>query len=507
MPTRDRPEPAVAHRLAALTGSGPARAAAPPADATATRDGSDRRTPVPDAGPPPSAAPSVAPTAAPPDDGGPAPWRTRRWRATGPHTAATPPGDAVATPVRGTALPWPPRPVPPDGRSLVDPRDVGPAPGTRRPSTHRHAAPPDDEAWPPPDDEAWPLPDDATTSEDAAASTPRYAAPPGDADGRRAGWTPTAQPVPAGPPALPREPYVASPHGASSRHSADRSTGRVPADDDARGHARGDSARPTWVPDPEVPLASTRDALADAAARVRPETAGAPPAEPRPRGAVRWAVAPRVAAVAAVAVALLAGGVALRASTVPHAAPVEVPAPRPAASSATPGTAGDPAAGLPPAGASPAAPAAAVVHVVGAVGAPGVVTVAADARVADALAAAGGAAPDADLGAVNLARTVVDGEQLRVPRAGEAPAPPVAAPDGGGTTSGAGSGAGAAGSAVDLNTADLATLDTLPGVGPVLAQRILDRRAEAPFTSVDELDDVSGIGPAVLERLRPLVRV
>ncbi|QCB95239.1 ComEA family DNA-binding protein [Cellulomonas shaoxiangyii] len=261
--------------------------------------------------------------------------------------------------------------------------------------------------------------------------------------------------------------------------------------------------------------AATLDALADAAGRVGPppgEDPGRPPgADPaRPRGSTRWAVAPRAAAAAALAVTLLAGGVALRASTAPEGVPVELPRPRAtaagaertaAAGEATP-PGGTPAAGVTPTPAASGAPA--VVHVVGAVAAPGLVTVPVDARVADAVAAAGGSTPDADLAAVNLARTVVDGEQLHVPRVGEVPAPSAGAP---GTGDEAASGGTGGAGTVDLNTADLATLDGLPGVGPVLAQRILDRRARAPFTSVDELDDVSGIGPAVLERLRPLVRV
>uniref|UniRef100_UPI0028121D6A ComEA family DNA-binding protein n=1 Tax=Cellulomonas sp. TaxID=40001 RepID=UPI0028121D6A len=182
----------------------------------------------------------------------------------------------------------------------------------------------------------------------------------------------------------------------------------------------------------------------------------------------------------------------LRASTAPRGAPVEVP--RPTASAAPADTAAPAVPTQAPAGRV-------VLHVVGAVGAPGLVTLPTDARVADAVTAAGGAAADADLGALNLARTVVDGEQIQVPRAGEAaPAP---AP---GTTHGAGAPAPVAG-LLDLNSADAAALDALPGVGPVLAERILERRAQAPFTSVDELDEVSGIGPAVLERLRPLVRV
>lgn len=194
---------------------------------------------------------------------------------------------------------------------------------------------------------------------------------------------------------------------------------------------------------------------------------------------VRWAVPWRVAGAAGLAVALVVGAVALRAVALSPGAAVELPEPAPL------GTA------VPTDGPAPApAPGVVVVHVVGAVAAPGVVRLPLGARVVDALAAAGGAAPDADLARVNLARVLADGEQIQVPRPGDpAPEAPAAgsAPDDG---------------AVDLNTASLAQLDGLPGVGPVLAQRIVDRR---PFTSVDELDEVPGIGQAMLVRLRPLV--
>ena len=132
-------------------------------------------------------------------------------------------------------------------------------------------------------------------------------------------------------------------------------------------------------------------------------------------------------------------------------------------------------------------------------------------RVADAIAAAGGARPGADVAALNLARAVVDGEQLHVPKRGEVvtpPAPPPAAAGGasGGGGSGTGQDPGGSPAVVSLNTADLAALDTLPGVGPVLAQRIVDWRAEhGRFTSVDELGEVSGIGDKLLARLRPRV--
>jgi competence protein ComEA len=165
-----------------------------------------------------------------------------------------------------------------------------------------------------------------------------------------------------------------------------------------------------------------------------------------------------------------------------------------------------------------------VIDVVGQVARPGVVTVADGARVVDVLVAAGGPLPGADVQRLNLARIVVDGEQVFVPRPGETP-PVAVGPAGGaaggvvGPGSGGASGAagdGASGSRgglsptapVDLNSANLAALDTLPGVGPVLAQRILDWRSQhGRFSSVDELGEVSGIGDKLLEQIRPKVRV
>jgi competence protein ComEA len=159
----------------------------------------------------------------------------------------------------------------------------------------------------------------------------------------------------------------------------------------------------------------------------------------------------------------------------------------------------------PDASAGPAGPSASglVVAVTGRVRKPGVVTVPAGARVIDALRAAGGPLPGADLALINLARKLADGELVVVGVPGAAPDP--------GSGAGAGSpvGPGApAGGSVDLNAATLADLDTLPGVGPVLAQRILDWRTEhGRFDSVDQLGEVSGIGEARLAQLRDLVRV
>jgi competence protein ComEA len=146
-----------------------------------------------------------------------------------------------------------------------------------------------------------------------------------------------------------------------------------------------------------------------------------------------------------------------------------------------------------------------VVAVTGKVRRPGVVTVPSGARVIDVLKAAGGPLPGADLGLLNLARKVADGELVAVGVAGAPAAPAGAAAAGAGVP--VGDPAGAAGP-IDLNTATVAELDTLPGVGPVLAQRILDWRTQhGTFASVDQLSDVPGIGDARMAQLRDLVRV
>lgn len=128
-----------------------------------------------------------------------------------------------------------------------------------------------------------------------------------------------------------------------------------------------------------------------------------------------------------------------------------------------------------------------VVHVVGEVHRPGLVRLPPGARVADALDAAGGATEGADLAAVNLARVLADGEQVVVP----APGTTATGPPG-----------------IDLNTADAAALDALPGIGPVLAARIVAwRETNGRFSTVDELAEVAGIGPALLAGIKDQVRV
>lgn len=152
-----------------------------------------------------------------------------------------------------------------------------------------------------------------------------------------------------------------------------------------------------------------------------------------------------------------------------------------------------------------------VVHAAGAVAVPGVYVLPVGSRVDDLLARAGGTSPDADVDRLNRAAPLADGQRLYVPRHGEE-APSVVGPDGGGASAPgtAGRGADGAGQAgpIDLNTADAEELDALPGVGPATAAAIVDHRERhGPFTSVDGLLDVRGIGPAKLEALRELVTV
>ncbi len=154
--------------------------------------------------------------------------------------------------------------------------------------------------------------------------------------------------------------------------------------------------------------------------------------------------------------------------------------------------------------------AALVVHAAGAVGTPGVHRVPNGARVADVLDAAGGATADADLDRVNLAAPVADGQRLYVPRIGEAAVPTPIGPADGAPGAGGGAGDATAASAgpVDLNRATEAELDVLPGVGPATAAAIVAHRSTSgPFSRVDDLLEVRGIGPAKLEALRDLVAV
>ena len=218
--------------------------------------------------------------------------------------------------------------------------------------------------------------------------------------------------------------------------------------------------------------------------------------------------------------ALLAGGVVLRGrpqevvAPVVEATAVSAPAGGPGAEagagstgagSAGAGTGGAgpavEATGVPLPGAStgsrPAAPGEVVVAVAGKVRTPGLVRLPAGSRVDDALRAAGGPVDPADVGLLNLARVLADGEQVLV---GVEP-PPGAAPPAGGAGGVTGAPA-VAGALLDLNAASASDLDGLPGIGPVLAQRIVDWRTEhGRFASVDQLREVTGIGEAKYQDL------
>ena len=230
-------------------------------------------------------------------------------------------------------------------------------------------------------------------------------------------------------------------------------------------------------------------------------------------GAVRRGGVPLGAAAAVVlVVAAVVAGVLLRAGTSrpqvvdvgSRSAPATAAAEAPpselfvgAVSSPVPRTA---TGAVPTDGATAAAPV--VVDVVGKVRRPGLVRLPAGSRVADAIAAAGGPTDRAVLPRINLARLLADGEQVVVPDADDPvpSAPPALAATPGVT--------GPAAGPLDLNSATAADLDGLPGVGPVIAGRIVAWRAEHQrFTRVDELAEVAGIGDRMLERLRPLVRV
>ncbi|MGK5554967.1 helix-hairpin-helix domain-containing protein [Actinomadura kijaniata] len=277
------------------------------------------------------------------------------------------------------------------------------------------------------------------------------------------------------------------------------------------------------TPTDKQPLFPPPVPQAPPAARLRSGPSGPDRAEPSPRGQripaaedaapkrrLRLPMAEdldpgvggaRVLVIVGVIAVLAAGGYLWLARPTPE------PVPAPASALPTPATA-LPSATLPPSAASPSPTAGIVVHVFGKVKSPGIVNLPAGSRVSDAIEAAGGVRPGTGTGALNLARKVQDGEQIAVgvpppdPRAaGSAPAaapteggPAATPPDGGGP--------------LDLNTATAAQLDALPGVGPVLAQRIVDYRTQnGGFRSVDQLQEVTGIGAKRFTELKAMVRV
>lgn len=204
---------------------------------------------------------------------------------------------------------------------------------------------------------------------------------------------------------------------------------------------------------------------------------------------MRWRLEPRVAVTAALVLVLIGVGAWWSSSSAPSlpAHALESPTPGLSLDEGAGGSGDGTASGGGSAQAEGAEPF--VVHVSGAVARPGLVTVPEGARVADAVEHAGGVVSGADVAAVNLARLARDGEQIHIPLEGEAPAP------------------GAASGPVSLNSADAAGLETLPGVGPVLAERIVaDREANGPYESVEDLARVSGVGEAMVASLEDLAQ-
>jgi competence protein ComEA len=228
----------------------------------------------------------------------------------------------------------------------------------------------------------------------------------------------------------------------------------------------------------------------DIGAQPPPATADPPVGQPHPgAGGLRGALSTldpgrrgvrALAAVAVLAVAV-AGFLAWRAR--PQVEPVGTRTEPSAATSASSGASG-----------------AVVVAVTGRVRRPGLIRLPSGARVADAIEAAGGILPDTDLSFVNLARKLADGELVTI---GVNPPPGVAA-----GAAGAGAPGGAPAGPLNLNTATAAQFEALPGIGPVLAQHILEYRTRhGQFRSVDELQQVEGLGAGRFKQLKPLVAV
>jgi competence protein ComEA len=218
-----------------------------------------------------------------------------------------------------------------------------------------------------------------------------------------------------------------------------------------------------------------------------------------------WRADPRAGVAVLVVVAVVAGfawyriglgssGTEDAAASAASEAPEAPGAPASAAPSST-----DPAGSVPPTEGGDV-----TVHVAGAVARPGVVELPGGGRVIDAVEAAGGGLPDADLDRMNLAARLVDGQRVLVQRVGEPPAP--ADPSAGPTTPSGG--AGPTGAPISLNTATQEQLETLPGIGPTLAEAIItERDRRGGFRSVNELRDVRGIGDKRFADLEGLVTV
>lgn len=275
----------------------------------------------------------------------------------------------------------------------------------------------------------------------------------------------------------------------------------------AQQHA-GDSPDTTGEPsaDPEDPVPDSAAIVPSGATSTDgPRHIGAPRIGFSPGGLSAPHVT--VAALAVLALVIAVAWWSLR--SVPHSESVQLsghgvaPAPTSPVTSLGPEPPSPPSTVAPAGAVTTGAAARLVIDVAGKVRQPGIVELPAGSRVVDAIAAAGGARPGVALTSLNLARMLVDGEQIvvgiDVPFIGTAPT---------GIPGGSTGTAGSAVTPVNLNTATAEQLDTLPGVGPVTAQAILAWRTDnGSFTSVDELLEVSGIGDATLADLRPYVYV
>lgn len=254
------------------------------------------------------------------------------------------------------------------------------------------------------------------------------------------------------------------------------------------------------------------DALArlDPAARLKP--ADPPGGRPRLRLGVGAAVVLLIVALISAVIVSAVGHQAGRHIIAPAAA-TDAATIGPGVAGAAPGASGEGASGQGAAGqGGDAAGAIIFVHVLGAVRRSGLFELREGARVMDAVAAAGGLTETADPAGVNLARPVTDGEQLYLPALGEAqPGAPPGLPAGGaggGGASGGAAGGAVAGVKVNLNMAAAPELESLPRIGPAMAQRIIDyREANGRFTSVEELRNVTGIGEKTFDGLKDLVTV
>ncbi len=319
------------------------------------------------------------------------------------------------------------------------------------------------------------------------------AAPVGDRRGRRA-----ARPGPGGPVVVEPVAALGAADSGRVRHSEDRADGEGRGRDEDTGQPRIDEE---GGGDPDAGVADGQATGLPWRTRVRLAVGERMPLWVQSRCGLE------LRKLAALTIVLFAaGGFAAYHFWSGRPETVRAPAAEPAAAALA--RAGQPtphasAAGGLPAGAEPSGGSGAtiVVDVAGEVRHPGIHRLPAGARVADALKAAGGVRPGTETDALNRARLLADGEQLLVGDSTAAPAP--------GTEAGAGSGPGAAAPAgpISLNSATLEQLVTLPGVGPVLGQHIIDHREQhGGFSSVEELREVNGIGDKRFADLRPLVQ-